>query len=190
MATSEPRSKADLVAALELLRAEGLSFWSSLPPERFVTPFGEAWSPADNLRHLIRSTTPLVQAFALPGVMLRARFGTPQRPSRSLGVLRDDYLECLWGGVDAGDYAPPKVATPADAVTYQRELVARCGKALADLTTATTRWDEERLDTHQLPHPLLGDLTLREMLFFTLYHYAHHQHNVAHRLAAAGGSSH
>ena len=187
MTTPEPQSKADIVAALDLLRTEGLSFWASLPPERFVTPFGESWSSADNLRHLIRSTIPLAQAFALPGVMLEARFGTPQRPSRSFGALRDDYLERLGVGVDAGDYAPPKVAPPADPATYQRDLLVRSGKVLADLTAAVTRWDEAKLDTYQLPHPLLGDLTLREMLFFTLYHYVHHQQNVARRLAAVGG---
>jgi hypothetical protein len=33
---------------------------------------------------------------------------------------------------------------------------------------------EEELDNYILPHPLLGKITLREMLFFTIYHNEHH----------------
>jgi hypothetical protein len=29
-----------------------------------------------------------------------------------------------------------------------------------------------------LPHPLLGKLTLREMLYFTAYHADHHRHSI------------
>jgi hypothetical protein len=32
-----------------------------------------------------------------------------------------------------------------------------------------------------MPHPLLGKLTVREMLLFTLYHNLHHVQNVARR---------
>ena len=35
-------------------------------------------------------------------------------------------------------------------------------------------WSESKLDTYLLPHPLLGKLTLREMLFFSVYHIEHH----------------
>jgi len=37
------------------------------------------------------------------------------------------------------------------------------------------RFSETQLDQLILPHPLLGKLTLREMLYFTIYHVQHHQ---------------
>ncbi|HRH60621.1 MAG TPA: DinB family protein, partial [Chitinophagaceae bacterium] len=37
---------------------------------------------------------------------------------------------------------------------------------------------EDELDVYILPHPLLGKLTLREMLYFTIYHAEHHLKNV------------
>ena len=43
------------------------------------------------------------------------------------------------------------------------------------------------LDRYRLPHPLLGKLTVREMLFFTVYHNYHHVRSVADRLAAGQG---
>jgi hypothetical protein len=47
-----------------------------------------------------------------------------------------------------------------------------------------TRWPERALDRHLLPHPLMGLLTIREMLAFTVYHTAHHLRRVADRAAA------
>jgi hypothetical protein len=38
------------------------------------------------------------------------------------------------------------------------------------------------LDLLILPHPLLGKLTLREMLYFTLYHVEHHEKQVLENL--------
>ena len=35
--------------------------------------------------------------------------------------------------------------------------------------------DTADLDAVLLPHPLLGKLTVREMLFFTVYHVQHHR---------------
>jgi hypothetical protein len=49
------------------------------------------------------------------------------------------------------------------------------------LCEATVPWGEGSLDRCRLPHPLLGKLTVREMLFFTLYHNLHHVQNVARR---------
>jgi len=37
------------------------------------------------------------------------------------------------------------------------------------------KFTENELDRYILPHPLLGKLTLREMLFFTIYHIEHHE---------------
>ncbi|MEO5583430.1 MAG: DinB family protein, partial [Saprospiraceae bacterium] len=39
-------------------------------------------------------------------------------------------------------------------------------------------WSEEELDKYVIPHPLLGNLTFREMLYFSIYHAGHHRKNV------------
>jgi hypothetical protein len=58
----------------------------------------------------------------------------------------------------------------------RREQVA------ANLHSAIDTWGERGLERLRLPHPALGLLTVREMLFFTLYHNLHHVLNVADRL--------
>jgi DNA-directed RNA polymerase subunit L len=38
-----------------------------------------------------------------------------------------------------------------------------------------SKWSENQLNSYQLPHPLIGKISVKEMLFFTDYHIKHHQ---------------
>ena len=42
------------------------------------------------------------------------------------------------------------------------------------MVAAAEKWDEKELDEYYLPHPILGKLTVREILFFTIYHNLRH----------------
>ena len=37
------------------------------------------------------------------------------------------------------------------------------------------KWDEKSLSKYVIPHPLLGKLSVREMLYFTILHTDHHR---------------
>jgi hypothetical protein len=54
--------------------------------------------------------------------------------------------------------------------------------AVEELARRIGTWSETDLDRYRLPHPLLGRLTVREMLFFTVQHLAHHASKVEARL--------
>ncbi|WP_350287698.1 hypothetical protein [uncultured Croceitalea sp.] len=41
---------------------------------------------------------------------------------------------------------------------------------------------EIELDTFILPHPVMGDQTLREILYFTAYHVLHHDRQILENL--------
>lgn len=187
MNSDHPQSREQILRALDRLRDEGLTFWAALPPDQFVAPLGEAWSPADNLRHLIKSTTPVTKGLSLPRLALRVLFGSARTPSASYVELRDRYRAVLANGATAGRFAPKAARVPSDHAAWQRELVGKCRDSVSNLRQAAARWSDADLDIYRLPHPLLGKLTLREMLFFTLYHFAHHQANVVKRMSAAAG---
>jgi len=51
-------------------------------------------------------------------------------------------------------------------------------RMIRKLSLSLDHFSEEQLDRLLLPHPLLGKLTLREMLYFTIYHVQHHHHQV------------
>ncbi len=103
--------------------------------------------------------------------------------SRSYGDLVERYQAVLAHGGKAGRFTPSPGRPPADLRSWQRGLVAECALGVAGLGRAVSSWSEADLDRCRLPHPLLGKLTVREMLFFTLYHYEHHRAGVGRRLA-------
>jgi hypothetical protein len=185
MTKAEPQSRDEILAALEDLRDQGLAFWTEFPPEVFAAPIGDAWSPADNVRHLIKSTLPVAKALKLPRLVLRTLFGPATIASSSYGELIARYQAILAGGGKAGKFAPRTVDVPDNLEAWQRKLVSVCRDSLSDLNKAVESWSDSDLDRYRLPHPLLGKITLREMLFFTLYHFTHHRGNVVRRMARA-----
>ena len=41
-----------------------------------------------------------------------------------------------------------------------------------------SKWSEGDLDLYVIPHPLIGGLTFREILYFTIYHVQHHKKQI------------
>ena len=39
-------------------------------------------------------------------------------------------------------------------------------------------WSENDLDINVMPHPIIGKISVREMLFFTIYHIQHHAKSI------------
>lgn len=95
----------------------------------------------------------------------------------------------LAGGGKAGRFSPSACHVPADVAGWQRDLIYQCQAEIAALAVAVEPWTEMNLNCCQLPHPLLGKLTVKEMLFFTLYHYEYHRAIVAGRLGTSGQST-
>lgn len=127
----------------------------------------------------------MTKALSLPGLTLRILFGVAGEPSVSYRALRERYQGVLAKGATAGRFAPRTIEPPGDHAAWQRALVEECSQGVACLRATAGGWSEHALDRYRLPHPLLGKLTLREMLFFTLYHYTHHQANVVKKLSAS-----
>ncbi len=178
-----PRTGAELGNALGALLSAGVAQLVPLTDAAFFAPQGQAWSPAEHVRHLTKSATPLVLALGLPRWLLRLRFGQPTAPSRSFDAMTALYLDRLSSGAGAGRFAPTPEATPADPPARRREILNGWTRATVGLQNGIGRWPESALDTNQLPHPLLGLLTVREMLCFTVYHTAHHLRRIAERCA-------
>lgn len=185
---AEPRTRDDIVRALKWVHRESRAYWMDFVPDAFLAPLGDAWSPADNVRHLTRSIRPVAMALKIPRLILRLRFGRPKAASRTYVKLRDDYHQKLAAGGKAGRYAPSPLQPSGDAEAERTRILAQHAEAVTALTQAVARWPDAKLDRYQLPHPLLGNLTVREMLFFTLYHDQHHVNVVRRRMAEAVGT--
>ncbi len=175
-----PFTKPELIARFQQRAAADDTFWSSFSPDAFIErPEDRSWSPAQNVVHLISATKPVVMALRLPHFLPRLLFGKSNAPSRHYENIVQLYHDILAGGAQAsGKYAPKPIPIPSDPVNFHRTKVAILTATIQSLAKALEPWSEQELDRLQLPHPLLGKLTVREMLFFTLYHLGYHATNV------------
>jgi hypothetical protein len=182
----QPVSQPEIIAALAQVHEACDRYATALSAAEFVRPQGEKWSPADHVRHLAKSTFPVAKALNLPKPLLLVLFGLGSGSSRSLPVLRNIYLEKLRAGGQAGRFAPTKQQVSGDPEAYRRQVLERWRKAIGAVRTRAATWSEQALDRYRLPHPLLGRLTVREMLLFTLYHSVHHFNLLAARAEQRG----
>lgn len=127
------------------------------------------WSPAEHLEHIRKSIKPLAMGLGLPKLVIATVAGKAKRPSVSYDEVVANYKSKLSAGaVATGAYVPKtEIYKPI-------ELTAKTNAVLADLANKINSWKEEDLDKYNLPHPLLGKITVREMLYFTIYHVQHH----------------
>src|SRR3954463_11541816 len=98
MTTTDPYSRAELDAALAAAEQEVASFFAALPGEALLRREGEAWSPAEHLRHLDRSVRAVTRGLEMPRWLLWLRFGPAGAPPRTFSGLRDAYGARLAAG--------------------------------------------------------------------------------------------
>jgi hypothetical protein len=159
--------RAELMSAHERFTAYVLS----IPADQLILSRNGKWSPVQHMHHIHRSVRPVALALLAPKWFLRWRIGKPNRPSRTYDELVARYKEKLAaGGAAPAAFVPPQLDA-AIAVPLSRKVLQEVERVRHRLK----RWSEAELDNTLLPHPLLGKVTVREMVYFTIYHVQHHQ---------------
>jgi len=200
----EPWTAAEIARDLTAVRAWSARFWQRFDVQEFFAPMGEVgthgraergaaeggarqramgWSPADHVRHLVKSNRPVAMALGLPKVVLLLRFGFARRPSASYKQLVARYHGELAAGLKAGPYAASPLPPERHTAEERQRSLANLDETTAAVAGTLVKWSERALDRLRLPHPGMGPLTVREMAFFTLYHNTHHVFGAARRLA-------
>ena len=133
------------------------------------------WSAGQHLAHLVKSIKPLNFALSLPRFVPMLLFGKAKNASKTNEEIKLRYQEKLSNGAKAsGAYIPQQV-------TYnsKEKLSATLIDEAEKLSTNLEAMTEADIDAMILPHPILGKLSLREMLFFTIYHTEHHTKSIS-----------
>jgi hypothetical protein len=165
---SHPATKLEILAALESNARSIVGLISSLSDRLAFDGDADHWSPAHHLVHLTKSSASVAKALRSGTLPLH-----PTARSRTYAEVRDAATTAL-------------AQTAKDRLLEMgRTVVIAPGTALADVTegfesasaalrTAASTWSEEALDRHAIVHPLMGELTVREMLLFFVVHERHH----------------
>ncbi len=184
---SDPQTKPEIIERLREIQ-HGLSATvHPLSPAHFDRGTADAWSPANYLKHLLLAIKPFAKAITFPPDALRRRFGTADRPSLTYADLVARYQARLSEGIRAEDYdsvMPTTFRIPDDTPDVQSYLLDLWNEAHDRMIGGLGQWSETDLDAGAILHPALATITMREMLFFTVYHNALHWNDI--RLAAAG----
>ncbi len=144
---------------------------ASLSEEQFNFAAEGKWNAGQTLDHLHRAVEALNTALILPKFSLALLFGKANRSSKTYEDLVKKYQGKLAdGGKAHGRYLPKKIAH-----SKQQKTEAALQKSVSSICNHISSFSEEQLDQYILPHPLLGKITMREMMYFTMYHAEHHR---------------
>ncbi|WP_373551474.1 DinB family protein [Haliscomenobacter sp.] len=172
-------NKQEIIQRLHTQYGQFCELVQNLSPEAFIFHREGKWSAAQQLDHLIRSVRPVVLGLSLPSFLLRLIFGRAKHASQDYDTLVKTYQAALANGGKSPKAYEPKV--PGEG--FQSYGAEKLMQMIAGLDRLLDSLSESELDTLQAPHPLLGKLTLRELMYFTIYHAQHHQRNVEMGLA-------
>lgn len=168
--TDSIHSKLDIIEHIHQAFDQVSRFMNGLTIAQCKQATISQWSAEEHLQHLILSTQP-INTLLMGEIEHIKVFGAPERqPSWSYDELAKYYEAQLEKGAKAkGKFVPDELAY------YDKEdLIDDFILAKEELIEALEQWDNDDLDKYCIPHPLLGKLTIREMLFFTIYHTRHH----------------
>ncbi len=129
------------------------------------------WSVAENLIHLSKSAKAVHKGLANGTAALTAIFGVPAQFSADYEAVVKRYQAALAGGLIAPG-AFKAQTSPEDTLA---SVLESYDQEHTELVKAFGGLTEEELDQVQLPHPALGNMTLREMAFFMVFHIGHHE---------------
>src|ERR1041385_3003058 len=172
---TNPATHSQTLGTLEPNAGVVTGYFGSLPADRAFAGDSDRWSPAHHLVHLTKVCTSIAG-----GLRLRTLPAHSTGRSRGYAEVRDAAATSLASAskdrlLDMGR----KVGLPAGASL--RALVETYAREAADMRAAAAQWSEEDLDRFAMKHPLMGELTVREMLLFVVVHERHHLRGVGYR---------
>ncbi|MFT7497720.1 MAG: hypothetical protein ACI8QP_000299 [Porticoccaceae bacterium] len=141
-----------------------ISYVENLTDEEVKKSIGGKWSVNGNIEHLTKSIKPLTKAHKVPKFLLNYKFGKMNREGRSYEQVLNKYNKAM-----ENNLAPsPNPFAPKENDTTDRNYILNDYKIeTKKLLKSLNRWDEKDMDTYILPHPAIGKLSIREMLYFT-----------------------
>ena len=142
------------------------------PDSSWVKGPENKWNTGEHIVHLIQSENALNKALWLPKFYLKYKFGTNNRDNRTYDQIVKKYQEKLANnpGVVATTSKNMPIITLRNKISY----ISKLDKEKKKLIKKFQNWTEHDLDTYLLPHPLMGRMTIREIVIWTAYHTEHH----------------
>ncbi|WP_271765264.1 DinB family protein [Aquimarina algiphila] len=164
--------KKEVIDILEQKHQILYEWLKNLPDENWVKGPEGKWNTGEHIVHLIQSENYLNKALRTPKFYLKYKFGTNNRENRTYSQIVKKYQDKLKNnpGVVANISKNMPIIKHSDKISYLSKL----DKEKKVLIKKFQKWTEHDLDIYLLPHPLMGRMTIREIVIWTAYHTEHH----------------
>lgn len=163
-------SKRDIILNLDKVYLDLIDWLENQPDSNFEKRLNDKWSTSQHVSHLIKSSQPINQALRLPKFVLKTFFGENNRVEKNYEQVVNKYKSTLEkGGKAAGRFLPKN-----GGLKYKEKWINQLIKEKDKLNKIIGKWNEDQLKTYVLPHPLIGKMTINEMLYFTIFHVSLH----------------
>jgi hypothetical protein len=170
----------ELVSEFTTAKNDLYEFYTSIPENLFFSKPENGWSPFENTKHLNTSTSVVSLFLRKELKFLLLLFGHSDS-KKSMQEIIKNYNEKLNSGSGAGVFSPFFATSDID-IDKKKSEINSLLQSLQDLINVLPSWSEQELDSTNIIHPILGILSVREMLYFSLYHLYHHSSKVQQRL--------
>ena len=165
-------TKQDIETILDNKHIELFEWVNKQSNQSWIQGPKEKWTVGQHILHLLDVIQLLNKALGYPKFLLRYKFGKSNRPSRSYDALVKRYNEKLALHQEKAkafnkDLRIPKIAE-------RQKLLAALQFENKKLQARVHPWKNKDLDTLLIPHPLMGKMTVREIIMWASHHTAHH----------------
>ncbi len=173
-------NKFQILKHTENLFSEITDLCNETDEERFFAK-ADHWSVAENLEHLTLSLKKSWLALYVPKFISRWKFSKPTHSSLTYEELQQAYYKKLEEGATASKPYVPVLDLQKET---KEKLIAKFEvTANKYLDQLKYYWEDENIDLYHFPHPVLGNVTARELLYFNMFHTTHHYRAMKERLS-------
>lgn len=159
-------TKNELIETFFKNHQELVAYINGLTDEQFEASYNGKWTPGQHLSHVYLTLMPFPRVLSSKDFIIE-KFGMINRSTWDFDTVIENYLKT---SLKAPQQFLPEPVTPV-----QKSIIsADIEKAVQTIQQLLGTYSEEELDTLVLPHPLLGNLTIREMFYLMAYHPTHH----------------
>jgi hypothetical protein len=166
----DTQTKTDVAEQLQAVFLEYSLFLEGIDEKKLFEKVSGKWNIAQQTDHLTIANTVTAIGFNTPKVAIKTLFGLSNRNSYSYDEVVFRYQSKLTAGAKASFAFQPKLSL----FPNKKLLITLWNRSVDGLLKAVNAWNEDDLDSYQLSHPILGKITMHEMLHFTIYHVRHH----------------
>ncbi|WP_341221234.1 DinB family protein [Polaribacter atrinae] len=148
----------------EWLKKEPIDNWEKGPEGK--------WTVGQQILHLVNSLQMLNNALSYPRFFLKYKFGLCNREPRDYKTIVNKYQQKLVDHKDKAKKYNQKLKKPLQ--KDRERLLTKLQIQSKKLQYKIKKISDINLDSLVIPHPLMGKMTIREIIMWTAHHTEHH----------------